>query len=356
MKVSARYYDGVRAEPHNVTLNIGRHAFFIIIPSLTTTLEWDYTNVVLVEKPESGRPLIISNRIETGVRLIVPDASLYDALAQKIPKQNAPRISISTSAKSLAMWAALAVAVLGGLYGFAPQLSAPLAKSFPRAWEERLGTYVVDALTSEKPTCTGAEGVLALQKLVQILGASSYVSAKVIKENELNAFAAPGGKIVLFSKLVETAETPEELAGVLAHEMGHVEERHPTQGLVRGVGLNLVFTMLFGGAGNSSTTASIAGTLLQLKYSRAFEREADSIAVQKLRHANIDNRGIVTFFARLQAEHMGLEGLLSYISSHPANSERMKAVPQDKHAARYTPALTKAEWEALKQICKTTSK
>lgn len=360
MAIHARYYDGIKAEPKDAWLNLGASALLIQIQVPESELEWEYANVRIIEKPEHGRPLIISSRTENSARIIVNDNSLYDSLIKKIPKENTPLITVSTSSKSLALWSIPALAIIVGIYWLVPQLAAPIAMNFPRSWEKKLGEYAVAALTRDKPVCKNADGVKALDKLVRILTTSlenqPQMTAEVIQEKQVNAFAAPGGRIVIFSKLIDSAENPDELAGVIAHEMGHVIKRHPTQTLVRAVGLDLVITMVFGGAGNTSTTASLANEIFQMKYNRNFEREADQVATEILYNSGIDNRGFVNFFVRLQSDGKGVRAkIFSYISSHPDTSERIQSVQKAKSRRNAEPSLTNKEWQALKDICRTAS-
>ncbi len=366
MELRARYYDGVRANPQDVLLKLGNFSLLVKNPEATERLEWRYENVRIIEKPEHDRPLIIGNNIEVDARIIVNDNSIYDLLLKKIPKKNAPLIAISTSSQSLAFWSIPAVAIIFAIYWFVPQIAISIAENFPRSWEENLGKYTVSALTSDKPVCNNAEGMQALEKMVDILAASASlnneqlitqpITARVIQEKEENAFAAPGGKIVIFSKLIEKAGNADELAGVLAHEIGHVVKRHSTQTLVSALGLELLINVIFGGAGNSATTAAIANSLFQMQYSRNFEREADQVAMQILYNSGIDNRGLMNFFIRLQAEEDELdEKLFSYISSHPATSERIETIKKAKNITAGKQILAAEEWQKLKNICQSTA-
>ena len=179
------------------------------------------------------------------------------------------------------------------------------------------------------------------------------VSTLVVKSKSINAFSAPGGRIVIYNHLIETADNTNELAGVIAHEMGHIIKRHPTQSMVRALGLDLVIKMVFGGTDKTATTASIGNSLFQLRYNRMFEREADEMATQILYNANIDNRGFIKFFMRLQAEQKfaATENILTYASTHPPTSERIEAIQKAKNVTYSAQILTAEEWQSLKTIC-----
>ncbi|MCW5626113.1 MAG: M48 family metallopeptidase [Burkholderiales bacterium] len=144
----------------------------------------------------------------------------------------------------------------------------------------------------------------------------------IARDTAVNAFAMPGGFVVFNSGLLEQADTAEEVAGVLAHEIQHVERRHGLRGLVHAAGLAVALRWLLGEAGGSMA-ASWAQNLGQLRFSRQQEAAADRGGVAALIDAGIDPRGMATFFRKLSREHAALPALLS---SHPAGEERLAAV------------------------------
>ena len=357
MSFQARYYDGKQAEPYSAMVVPEADGLLIQTPTLPTPLFWDYASVMISEIPEYIRPLIVTNSGIPDARLVIYDYTLYDSLVKKIPKGNAPRITISTSATSISFWFIAAATVTYAVYWLAPQLALPIAEHFPASWEQRLGDYTVAAIVADKTVCKNSAGVAALDKLVNSLSEVAdlpmQVSTLVVKSKSINAFSAPGGRIVIYNHLIETADNTNELAGVIAHEMGHIIKRHPTQSMVRALGLDLVIKMVFGGTDKTATTASIGNSLFQLRYNRMFEREADEMATQILYNANIDNRGFIKFFMRLQAEQKfaATENILTYASTHPPTSERIEAIQKAKNVTYSAQILTAEEWQSLKTIC-----
>ena len=294
MQFLARYYDGKKAAPYDSLIHVEADGLLIEIASFPAPLNWEYETVQIKERPEQGRPLIITNIKEPEARLVLSNDAFYSALTEKIPKKNKPRIFISTAWQSLCLWSALALSIMGSIYWFVPQLAEPLSRHFPRSWERQLGEYTVTILTDGKHVCENKEGQKALDKIVTTLLAASAVdvpvSIKAVQEKQANAFAAPGGQIIVYSGLINAADSPDEVAGVIAHEMGHLTKRHPTQTLLRTLGLNIIISAIFSGTGDAAKTASVANALFQLRYNRNFEREADQIATQILYNAKIDNR------------------------------------------------------------------
>jgi len=161
----------------------------------------------------------------------------------------------------------------------------------------------------------------------------------------VNAAALPGGRILIFRGLVDQARSPDELAGVLAHEIGHVERRHVMVAMLRRFGLGL----LLGGGG---TSAEYGQALLDARYSQAAESEADGWSIERLRAAGISPAPTAALFARLQREEGSIPALLAWFASHPpsaARERRFAASAQDMGPSR--PALDSYQWALVRGMC-----
>jgi Zn-dependent protease with chaperone function len=140
-----------------------------------------------------------------------------------------------------------------------------------------------------------------------------------------NAFALPGGTIVVTDAMVGAAESPQELFAVFAHEMGHVEHRHALRTLLQNSAVGVAATAVTGDA--ASLSVAVAGLpimLAQAKYSRTFELEADDFAFDLLKQHDISPEYFAMLMERLNAKHGGPEGAFRYISSHPLTQERIR--------------------------------
>ncbi|MBI2372388.1 MAG: M48 family metallopeptidase [Deltaproteobacteria bacterium] len=169
----------------------------------------------------------------------------------------------------------------------------------------------------------------------------------VVEDGAINAFALPGGQMALNTGLIRLAETPEEIAGVLAHEMAHVTKRHGVRSLARALGV-------FGGIqlllGDVSVLVTIAAQLATLGYSREQEAEADAEGVRMLVAAGVDPEGLARFFEKMRDKQKELPEIPEWLSTHPdltarANEVRALAETQPKPAA-YKPI--ELDWDALK--------
>ncbi len=146
----------------------------------------------------------------------------------------------------------------------------------------------------------------------------------------VNAFATPGGYLYVYTGLLLTADNEAELAGVMAHEAGHVVGRHSARAMVQAYGLNAVAEAALGK--NPGTVGQIArqfvGGGAQLAHGRSQETEADEYGARYATAAKYDPRGLVSFFRKLQAKEGQVPELMKWLSTHPTSAERVKHLEQ----------------------------
>jgi predicted Zn-dependent protease len=225
------------------------------------------------------------------------------------------------------------------------------------AWEESLGRAVTDQLAPPDRICANPSGQRSLDVIVARLTAvapSPYTfRARVVDAPDVNALAAPGGYIVVFRGLVERARTPEELTGVLAHEIEHVLHRHTTRAVIQHASTGLLLAALTGDmTGPLAYGLESARVLGQLQYSRRAEEEADRDGMKLLLAARVAPDGMIGFFDELaKGEHP--RSVLRYLSTHPSPSDRIATLRElaARAAGPWTPALTDQQWQDLKAIC-----
>ncbi len=179
--------------------------------------------------------------------------------------------------------------------------------------------------------------------LIEAIGSDRYeFKCHVLEDPTVNAFALPGGIMVLHTGLIAKAESPEEILGVLAHELAHVTEQHSMRGLIQAAGLTLVLSATLGDVGGlAGVLVNNSAFLLRMSFSREHESEADEVGMDFLVKAGVDPRGMVRFFQRLKEieEEMREESVtdlevpgLELLSTHPATEQRIadleKAIDQ----------------------------
>ncbi len=205
-----------------------------------------------------------------------------------------------------------------------------LANHAPVAWEEHLTDKVIAEHPKLFVTDTNDARITVVTQLVARLAAAlppaerHYQFRAVILDRYIdNAFALPGGRIFVFKGLLDRVQKPEELAGVLAHEMAHVTQRHGLRKLIASGGPYYILRLFVGDQQEVLSVISAGSQLLVNQfYSRDTEREADTIGWHYLMAANIDPRGLVDFF-KLETEGENADTVPEMFRSHPATSERI---------------------------------
>lgn len=349
--------DGRHAASREVRVTFEADGLAIQRPDAeAAVLHWPYASLA------TGAPIgrtaedaLVMTATMPRVTLFVADAGFATALAQR-----APQVSLgATRRQGLRpglVAGAFAAAVLGVVYGFDLNPSKGVASLMPETARRTLGQRVLATMPVRRQ-CTEPAGRAALDVLVRRLRPAGDVAAGdvvVLDWPVLNAFAVPGGRVVLTRTILERATSPDEIAGVVAHEMGHALELHPEASLVRSVGfwalIQMVFTGTPGALGN-------AGSLVaQLAHTRTAEREADAIALRLLREAGIAAGPFAGFFRRMETDRRRppaeTRGVVprDVFDTHPATAERIAMIErQPTYPA--TPALGDAEWQALRRIC-----
>jgi predicted Zn-dependent protease len=262
---------------------------------------------------------------------------LPDSMGQRI------RHSIRRKKRSifLSFAAAFAVLIVLGLGGYLLLIEAVdvAATAIPAGVEEKIGNIALESLIQDPNRYRDTEAQQMLESLLAFMRPGlppEYQKLKIYiqKDDEINAFALPGGHIVFNTQLLEKARTPEEILGVAAHEMAHVTERHGLKSLLRSASLYLVLTFMIGDfTGLIAIIAENSSFLVNQTFSRAAEQEADEWAFALLWKRGIDPRGIAGFFDLIKIEeekrfknYPEIKKVLGYLSTHPDTDDRIQAI------------------------------
>ena len=342
----ALYFDGRTPTHRNVDVQTERQGVRIEFEAGTTRI-WRYEDFS-VRQDRSQGPL----RLEYGEFppeiLEIADPEFGEVLGKRLPKKS---LFLSVG---FAMLAVLLVPAI--IYWGIPLASGWFAYFIPVSIEKQVGQYVIDEVFPSRIVCKTDAGEQALEKLVSRLVPpdSEYVfQVEVVDSGLVNAIAFPGGNILIFRGLLEKSPSSDAVAGVLAHEMQHVFQRHGTENLLNQVALSGLFKLLTVEA-NAIAETLFAGvrTLSLLKYTRELETEADALALQLLYQAGVDPVEMLAMFQVLKNHSSSLP---ESISTHPDMSSRMEKLEiiiDQKPDFVSKPVLSKQSWESLQNICK----
>lgn len=352
----ARYFDGQTARRQEVSLRITPRGLHFRCEDGSDHV-WSFGEIRQTQGRHRGEPI----RLERGMEaLVIEEREFLAALA---PHRGGSGIRGAQGApKQVAIALASAMGLVGvgiGLFVWGiPAFVSAAADRVPVAWEEKLGAAVTAKIAPLETRNTDPEANAALAAMVARLAGDSPSAYRyqvaIVEQPTVNALAAPGGHILLYRGLIARAQSPEEVAGVLAHEMAHVERRHSTQAVFRELSFSAVLAALTGDARAMGQILDLAGDLGALRYNREAELEADRDGMRRIQDAAIDPRGMVRFFKELQSRESGFLDVEA-LSTHPPTRERLaaaEALARDWQAAsrEARPVLTPGQWEALRRL------
>jgi Zn-dependent protease with chaperone function len=361
-ETSGEFFDGVTANSTQVPVVIS--GLGVSFELAGEWIEWPMTDLRCLQDQARDSGMILDLEDDSEARLIVKDRAATKFL-WSLPNRLNSRKTSKQMKKRVAIWGVAAVvSVCLILFVVVPGLSNTLAKYIPMEREIAMGKYalrqiewVVSKSDGTELTCTGADGLKALDKMSKRLKdnfETDYpLNVRVFRHEMVNAFAVPGGQIVLFEGLIEAAKTPEEVAGVLAHEFGHTINRDPTRLSLRSAGSAGLLGLVFGDFAGGFAALALAEALLSANYSQEAETNADAFSHELFAKAKLPSSHFATFFEHLIKETGGEDELLSHISSHPNLQGRANAAKSADviRGGNFTPVLTPTEWASLRRIC-----
>ena len=355
MASRARFYDGETAEVQDVSVRPTTSELIIYRPTDSGIIaRWPIGEVaVLGDLTHEAAPPIVRRGSEA--RLLVEDPELRRQLAGWVPALSSVGQAARPAAPRIAAFGTTFAALIALLWVGVDYGSEYVAPLLPHSLQARLGESVFDELTADKDECHGRQGLAAINDLANRLAhAADYrhqITVHVIEGGPVNAFTLPGGILVFYSDLIDQAKDRSQVAGVLAHEIGHVVHYHPMKGLARQYGVELIAKLMGGGYSDLLNTFGSGGTiLLALRNGRAFEREADATGVALLEKLGLRADGVSSFFEQMmEKEPKDMAAAAGIWSSHPPTAERITAT---KRPPTGQPVFTDAEWRALRNVCK----
>jgi len=360
------YFDGSTSVRHNVTVEAAPDAVRIRGTDGTPIAEWPYGELVAHSAPDHVLRL---GRAGDAVlaRLEIRDPALAAEIDERADTLDRSGTSERRMRKRVVVWslAGTVSLVLVAIFGV-PALSERIAPLIPFSVEHRFGLAIdaqvraiLDNRKSDQPfecgtAATEQPGRAALDALLgRIQGAAGLpipLKIAVVRRREANAIALPGGYIYVFEGLVNRTRSPDELAGVIAHEIGHVAHRDGTRSLLQSAGLSFLFGMLLGDFTGGGVVVIAAKTVVQSAYSREVEAAADLYGVRLMARIGGDARAFAAILDRISG---AIEPGVKILRGHPETKDRIAVITAQAAAiaAARQPLLTPSEWAALKRIC-----
>jgi hypothetical protein len=347
--MAARFYDGRSALSRDADVTLEADALNI----RTDGQEFVWRVADLIAEVEADQ-VRVSNRRERDARLVLPvgewTSLIGDRLAGRARERRRRELGL------VGGLAAVAVAVMLFVFVGVPILSGPVARATPVDMELRMGENFDAQVGAIFPTCRNEDGQRILSALGDRIakGADTPFDIRVraVEAPMVNAFALPGGPVLITDDLIAEAESPDELAAVISHEVAHVEMRHVMQAVWRDLGIGMLLDLVVGGGTGAGQQAVIlAGQASDLTYSRDAELEADTRGQALLHAAGLSSLGMAPFFDRMaRADGSGRLGeAVEFMNSHPDSSRRGRVALAGARPGRS--ALTAGEWRVVKAVC-----
>jgi len=357
------YLDGRNATRHPITIQLTTTALHILKAD-GNTIHWPYGKIAQTQGAYEGEQV----RLEYGTPLpqtvIVEDATFLTAMQQVAassathfhgPRQRPLRVRLTILA---------GIALLGVTAGFyvwgIPGLATFLAPRIPASWEEQLGLSVLEQLAPLANRCVDQNRLPAIESIITRLSRAMpdslyHIRLTVVDRPVMNAFALPGGQVVVFRDLLEATETPEQLAGVLAHELQHIYKQHSTRAIIEQASTSLLIAAVSGDfTGALAYGIEGARVLGILRYSRLHEDEADREGLLLLQTIGIDPAEMIAFYHVMEAQHPHDSAALSYLSTHPHTDDRIAKLTKLAGAPPPHPVklFSHEELKDLRSLCR----
>ena len=344
---SGTFYDGKSANKYPVTLSLTKAQLELIFPD-GRRISWLYPNLRVSNTSSAGpvrleRTISGPNTISEAVMIEDPDF-LHEA--HRVAPGALGTVWNQPHKRKLRYVLMIMACVILPPFVFAvwmyviPAMTDAVADQVPTAWEEKLGqdyfqTLFKKSIKEPDPQVRKVLDVMAQRLLSAVPEQPYHFRIHVHPSKMVNAMALPGGTIIVFQGLINITETPEELAGVLAHEFQHVLKRHSTRGIIRSEAIN-IFATVVSGDSVMNVILQAGGMMEFLRYSRKLESQADAEGMKMVLASRVDPKGMIRIFEKLEEQqHRQLKPSDKDLKKNRPNKEtpkKEKRLPEDEDA------------------------
>lgn len=316
-----------------------------------------WPEVVAVSRSEvtvrrQGDGLLLEWQALSGQCGMLLDQKTAAALAAWLPTTTVHRDSATRRWLGISLFLAIGfpLLLLALFFTFRAEIVDAVVARIPAEQEIKLGEQLWQMQSAQLKLIEGTAANRFLEeagaRLAQARPTPYRYRFSLVDDPSVNAFAMPAGFIVVHRGLIEKAASAEEVAGVLAHEIEHAEQRHALRALAQKLGFSAVWIAVTGDVGGGLAGEWLTG-LAGMQFSREQESSADAGGYARLLAAKIDPRGMASFFETLSKQQGGLPGALSLLSTHPDSAERAAAIKVKLQTAPVFPPLA-YDWAAIR--------
>lgn len=369
MEFLARYHDGLTAEIRDVVCVIDLAALpvaLVILDPVTRAgiAVWAAGDTYALSSRPGELRIGAASQLP-GARLLVQGLDNMRRARGLLPSLRARQIADGRRQFGIVAGASAALFLLIFAYVFGvPLLAGQLVHLVPPDWETRLGETAQAQIESilgengsfdECDSDPSSPGNAAIARFVDAVwqGQDSPFrpSVRVVYSSVPNAYALPGGQAYYFSSLLHESDDPDEFAGVLAHELGHVYHRHGMQTLIATSATGLLVGFVLGDMTGTSVAGGVGSALIDTRFSREAEQQADQFAGETARRFGYRATALVNLIDRV-SDNSAFTQALALLSSHPMNDDRRSMLAAyDIPPSEAKPAFTTEEWRAIKAMC-----
>ncbi len=223
--------------------------------------------------------------------------------------------------------------------------------------EEKLGELLTNMLEESEVIIEDPYMIETLDSILNRVCKANDIDREeihlhLVLKDEINAFAMPAGNLVIYSGLIQASENPEELSGVICHELAHIQLNHVMKKLIKEIGLSVLIAGTAGDAG-PQVMREVMRSLSSSAFDRSMEREADLKGVEYLVASEIDPEPFADFMFKMALDNEGnaYPDILQWVSTHPELEERAEYIIEygkETGGGNYTPVLSDSTWTGLK--------
>lgn len=349
------YYDGQTSVAHKAVLTLQK-AYWVIEPETDENgfeaIRWEvdqierdlaFTTIYIFRYGDFPQQTIESKdeNLLASLKTLYPAHRFFDKKTDFLFSQNM-NIIIGLTVGFLAL--------LFVCYWYVvPWFAEKVAANIPYSYEKSLGDMMYENTITHYQQNDSLSA--KLNDFVSVIDFETEypVQVRVVHENEMNAFAMPGGHIIVFDQLLKKIKTKDELAALLAHEVAHVHYRHSLKSIFRSLSGYLIISLIFNDInGISAVLADNSNMLVNLGYSRSLESQADEKAAEVLRKNGLKMEGLVDLFTLLSEGNKDAE-YLKLLSTHPLTGDRIQFAKQMASSQKTVPenVVVQQKWEVI---------